>query len=62
MFFDFLSPQVFDALIAINIAVGVILAGRRFIRDLGRPLPDDAPAWARARYKQSTVSSPSRRS
>ena len=47
MFADFLSPRLFDALISVNIAIGLLLALRRFKRDLRQPLPDDAPAWAR---------------
>ena len=47
MFVDFLSPRLFDALISVNIAIGLLLALRRFKRDLRQPLPDDAPAWAR---------------
>ncbi len=60
MFIDFLTPQVFDAIVTINILMGLIVAGRRFLRDLGRPLPDDVPEWARARYEGSTSSSSSR--
>ncbi len=44
---DFLSPQVFDAFIIINIVLGAALALRRFVKDLKRPLQGDAPVWAR---------------
>ncbi len=50
MFIEFLSPEVFDAIIIINIIVGLIIAGRRFRKDLSGPIPDDAPEWARAAY------------
>ena len=42
-----LTPEVFDALIGVNLVIGVFLAGRRFVRDIRSPLPDDAPDWAR---------------
>ena len=48
---DWLTPQIFDLLVMVNIALGLALAGRRFVRDLRLPLPDDAPAWARERYE-----------
>ncbi len=50
MFIEFLSPEVFDAIIIINIIVGLIIAGRRFRKDLSGPIPDDAAEWARAAY------------
>ncbi len=62
MFIDTLTAQVFDVIVAINIIVGVLIAGRRFARDLGRPLPDDAPEWARARCKGSTSATSTSRS
>ena len=40
---ELLTPQFFDLLIVISLALGVILAGRRFVRDLRLPQPDDAP-------------------
>ncbi|MDE2777198.1 MAG: hypothetical protein OXI77_14810 [Chloroflexota bacterium] len=42
-----LTPEVFDALIVVNLVIGVFLAGRRFLRDIRGPLPEDAPYWAR---------------
>ena len=54
---DFLTPEVFDVLILTNIAVGVLIAGRKFYKDVTGPLPDDAPAWAHEKY--NTSSSPS---
>ena len=51
---DWLTPQVFDLVVILNIAIGLALAGRRFARDLRRPLPAEAPAWARERYENST--------
>lgn len=46
MVLDFLQPEVFDALIIINIILGLLVAGRRFRQDLRGPLPADAPEWA----------------
>ena len=43
-----LTPEVFDALVIVNVLIGVFLAGRRFLKDVRGPLPDDAPDWARA--------------
>lgn len=48
---DFLTPEFFDALVIANIAIGLAIAVRRFLRDIGGPLPDDAPQWARARSR-----------
>lgn len=42
---DLLTPQFFDLLVVLSLALGVLLAGRRFLRDLRKPPPDDAPAW-----------------
>ena len=42
---DLLTPQFFDLMIVVSLALGVLLAGRRFLRDLRKPPPDDAPAW-----------------
>ncbi len=53
---ELLTPQVFDAVVAINIVIGALIAYRRFVRDLRRPLPDDAPAWARQRYAGESAS------
>ena len=38
---DALTPELFDALVLINLALGVIWAGRRFWRDIRRRPPDD---------------------
>ncbi len=62
MFIDFLTPEVFDAIIITNILVGLLIASWRFKRDLDRPLPDDAPEWTLARYEGSITSSSSSRS
>lgn len=43
---DFLTPELFDMLVIANIASGLLIAGRRFISDLRRPLPAEAPDWA----------------
>ena len=40
---ELLTPQFFDLMVIISLALGVILAGRRFVRDLRLPPPDDAP-------------------
>lgn len=52
---DFLTPEVFDALIITNIVVGVLIAGRKFYKDIRGPLPDDAPQWLREK-SEPTVS------
>ena len=62
MFIEFLTPEVFDAIVIANIAVGLLVAGRRFVKDLSRPLPDDAPLWARDRYQVSSSNSSTNRS
>lgn len=62
MFIDFLTPEVFDAVVIANIAIGLLIAGRRFARDLRRPLPDDAPDWARARLDETNSSASASRS
>lgn len=51
---DFLTPEIFDVLILTNIAVGLIIAGRKLYKDVTGPLPDDAPAWAREKYDSSS--------
>ena len=55
MFVEFLTAEVFDFLVIGNIVIGLFLAGRRFRIDLRRPLPDEAPAWARSAYDSSTT-------
>ena len=55
---DFLTPDVFDALIIVNIVVGVVLAWRRFRRDINGPLPDDVPPSARDAFEPSQASAP----
>ena len=47
---DFMTPTAFDILVISNIAVGLVLAGRRLVKDIRAPLPDEAPDWARAAY------------
>lgn len=37
---DFLTPEIFDALVFAVIIVGVALAALRLYRDFTRPLPD----------------------
>ncbi|MCY4146924.1 MAG: hypothetical protein OXE95_06145 [Chloroflexi bacterium] len=44
---DLLTPPFFDLLIVLSLALGALLAGRRFLRDLRKPPPADAPAWTR---------------
>lgn len=53
MFIEFLTPEVFDAIVIANIGIGLLIAGRRFAREIGGPLPDDAPDWARLHYDRS---------
>lgn len=53
MFLEFMTPEVFDALVIASVAISLALAWRRFRVDLRRPLPDDAPDWARARDESS---------
>lgn len=61
MYLEFLTPEVFDAIIVINIVLGLLLAARRFHKDLSGPLPEDAPASARDAYESPLSSSaPSR--
>ncbi len=45
---ELLTPQFFDWLIVLSLALGALLAGRRFRQDLRNPPPDDAPAWEQA--------------
>lgn len=56
---DFLTPEVFDVLVLTNIVVGLLIAGRKFYKDVTGPLPDDAPLWAREKYDSSTSPSTS---
>lgn len=53
-----MRPEVFDALVIASIALGLAIAGRRFRLDLRKPLPEDAPEWARRRYEAWRASSP----
>ena len=39
--FSFMTREMFDILILINIAVGLVLAGIRLRQDLTRPLPPE---------------------
>lgn len=59
---DFFTPEVFDALIIANIVVGVLIAGRKFYKDVTGPLPEDAPRWAREKYDSSASPSSSSQS
>jgi len=54
---EFFTPEVFDALIITNIIVGVLIAGRKFYKDVTGPLPDDAPRRLRDEYNSSLSSS-----
>lgn len=56
---DTLTPEFFDALVSANVIVGLAIAGRRFLRDIRGPLPDDAPEWAHARYTPAASLKPS---
>ena len=51
MYLEFLQPEVFDAIIIINIVFGLLIAARRFRKDINSPLPDDAPQSARERFE-----------
>lgn len=42
-----MRPEVFDILIIGNIIVGLVLAGRRLVKDLRAPLSDDVSDWSR---------------
>lgn len=57
MYLEFLKPEVFDAIIIINIALGLMIAARRFRRDITGPTPEDAPASAHAAQESSLSSS-----
>ncbi len=52
---DSLTPEIFDALIVVNIVLGFFLAGRRFLKDISRPLADDAPDWAWNKARDETL-------
>ena len=54
MYIEFLTPDVFDALVIVSLIVGAAIAGRRFFKDIRKPLPDDAPDWARSDSDSST--------
>ena len=54
MFLEFLTPEVFDALVIVSVAMGLAIAGRRFRADLQKPLPEDAPSWARDRHTSAS--------
>ncbi len=53
---DFMTPAAFDILVIVNIAVGIVIAGRRLVKDIRGPLPDDAPAWAHEAHDSSSKS------
>ncbi len=59
MFLEFMTPEIFDTLVIASVAIGLLIAWRRFRQDLRKLLPEDAPEWARARYESSNASSPS---
>ena len=54
---EFFTPEVFDALIITNIIVGILIAGRKFYKDVTGPLPDDAPRQLREEYNANLSSS-----
>lgn len=62
MYLEFMTPEVFDALVIASVAIGLAIAGRRFRQDLRKPLPEDAPEWARSRNESASEQSPSQRS
>ena len=39
-----LTPEIFDALVIVNLALGLLLAGRRFWRDIRRSPGDKLQA------------------
>lgn len=46
---DFLTRDIFDALVIVVIVIGLALAAIRFYRDVTRPIPGDAnyrPRWS----------------
>ena len=55
--FESLAPEVFDALIVVNIVIGLLVAGRRFLKDIRGPLPADAPEWAQAPHPSAQAKS-----
>lgn len=59
MFLEFMTPEIFDALVIASVVIGLLIAWRRLRQDLRKPLPEDAPDWARARYESSSSSSSS---
>lgn len=56
MYLDFFTPDVFNAIISINIVVGLVIAGRRFRRDITVPPPDDAPQSAHDAFNAGQTS------
>lgn len=56
MVLDFLTPDVFNAIIILNIVVGLVIAVRRFRSDIAAPLPDDAPQSARDAFDAGQTS------
>lgn len=59
LYIDFLTPGVFDVFVIVNIALGVLIAGRRFVKDIRGSLPEDAPGWASIGSDASSASSSS---
>lgn len=58
MYFEFLTPDVFNAIIIINIVIGLLIAGRRFRKDITGPPPDDAPQSAHDAFNAGLSSCP----
>lgn len=56
MFLEFMTPEGFDALVIVSVALGLAIAWRRFRGDLQKPLPEDAPDWARNRNTSASSS------
>ena len=57
MFLEFMTPEVFDALVVASVAIGLAIAWRRFRSDLRKPLPEEAPEWTRSRYEYTRTNS-----
>ncbi len=52
-----LGPEFFDAMVIVNVVIGLAIAGRRFLHDIRGSLPKDAPAWAHERYNRDSSNS-----
>lgn len=55
MYLEFLKPEIFDAIIIINIALGLLIAARRFRKDITGPLPEDAPHSFRDQIESNEI-------